>query len=146
LTEHIGRASDPALLQVIETEPLVAVLVEYMDGRGRLEQRANPLFDDLRDFASKKGLLTIGRRRFPGGSQVLSRKLAVLKDVLALLGIAVDIRRSNGSIITLTRRSDGSDGQPSAEPSAPNPLPEEDLPPKDDKQERINRLRSKLDR
>src|SRR5262249_8224106 len=112
----------------------------------RHEGRAEALWRELQDFARKRRLLTIGRRRFPAGANVLSRRLALFKDVFAQLGITVDIRRSNGCIITLTRRSDGSDGQPSAEPSAPNPLPEEDLPPKDDKQERINRLRSKLDR
>jgi hypothetical protein len=63
--------------------------------------------------------------------------------VLAKLGIDVRIWRSDGSKVTLTRRSDDPSTQSSAEPSGGNVITSNRLQPSDAKTECLARLRAK---
>lgn len=121
-----GRASvnergvaDPELLSLLETEPVLAVAVEFMESKGadRIEETMEALWKKWSEFARERGLLQFGRRRFPGGSNVLGKKLRQLRAALKELEIDVEIKRNNGSKVVITRRKNGSCDEPSAEPS-----------------------------
>jgi hypothetical protein len=144
LREKVARVTDQALLQFIENEPVVAVVLEFMHTSPRHEARMEQLWKELKKFARSRRLLTRGKKRFPGGANVLSRKLTLLRPILERLGIDVAIRRSNGSTVTLTRRSDDSWFEPSAEASPPNVHEYQGLPPQDERAERRARLEAKL--
>jgi len=118
LKHHISTATDPALLEIIETEPVVAVVVEFMHGKDRHEYTMEGLWKALKKFAKERGLGSNGKRRFPGGPHVLSRKLRQFNEVFFQLGINIEIRRSNGSKVTLTGRTDCSASEASNQPSA----------------------------
>jgi hypothetical protein len=143
LREQVQRVTDQALVQFIENEPVVAVVLEFMHTRVRHEARMEALWKELQKFARSRRLLVRGKKRFPGGANVLSRKLTLLKPILERLGIDVAIRRSNGSTVTLTRRSDDSWFEPSTEPSPPNVHEFQGLPPQDKRAERLARLEAK---
>lgn len=144
LRNKLDRASDPALLELLETEPTVAVVVEFMhaEKRDKLEHSMESLWKLLRDFARERGLLVRGRHRFPGGPNVLSRKLNRFEAALRRFGIGLTMTRSNGCKVVL-KRLDGSPPQPSAEPSAPNSSVGRELPPADAKQAMLTRLAAK---
>jgi hypothetical protein len=143
LSEGLGKIHDPALLQFIESEPVVAVVLEFMHTRPRFEAKMEVLWKELRKFARNRRILVRGKKHFPGGANVLSRKLALLPHVFDQLGITIEMKRSNGCQVTLTRRSDESPKEPSAESSAANPGRGFDLSPKDDKTERVLRLQQR---
>ena len=67
----------------------------------------------------------------------------MFKAVFEQLGIAIDIKRSNGSKVTLTKRLDKASVQPSLESSDPNSSSDQDLSSIDDKSERILRLQQR---
>jgi hypothetical protein len=135
----------PALLQALQTEPVLAVAVEFMHIRPseKHENTMGALWKEWRDFAEERKLLTLGRKRFPGGANVLSRELRRLTPLLRTLGLIVEIRRSDGSQVTITRRLDDSPAEPSAQSSATNALPETDLRHADDHNARLSRLRER---
>jgi|GEM_PF-6184682 len=143
----VGRISDPALLRVIESEPAVAVLLEYMHAQtaARLEFTMEKLWDVLSQFARKRGLLKLGRRRFPGGSNVLSRLLKQFIPVFAQLGIKIVIARSNGSKVSLTRLDD-SRAESSAASSVDNSAENKTLSPEDDRERRRAHLLERKNR
>jgi hypothetical protein len=146
LANKVAIIGDPALLQCVESEPVVATILEFMHDKNRHERRMDSFWKELEKFGRERGLLLRGRNHFPAGSNVLSRKLKQLRPVLAALGIEVEIGRSNGCRVILTRRLDDSDNEPSAQPSCHKPNGKEQLPTKDDKAERLARLQSKRDR
>jgi hypothetical protein len=137
----VGKTSDPTLLRIIQSEPVVAVLLDYMHKQTatRLEFEMEKLWEVLSVFARERGMLQFGRRRFPGGSNVLSRLLRRFIPVFASLNIIVEIARSNGSKVTLCRLDDP-EPQPSAEPSTANSSNQNNLSPEDDR----NRRRASL--
>lgn len=143
LQYHISTATDPALLEIIEKEPVVSVVVEFMHGKTRHECTMEGLWKELRKFSRERGLCGTGRRRFPGGPHVLSRKLRQLNDVLAQLGIEIQIRRSNGSKVTLIGRQDCSASEASAEASADNSHCDNNLTTKDDREQRLAALQAR---
>lgn len=111
-------SSDQA--DLIEKEPVLAVIVEYMSTTHFIERMMYPLWEELWQFASKRKLLRLGRKHFPRGAQVLSRRLGEFRPVLFGLGIDVEIKRTpQGSKVTLRRRLDASSPEPSSEPSGP---------------------------
>ena len=140
LSEPLDRIRDPALLQFIESEPVVAIMLEFMHTKDRHEATMETLWKELKKFARGRRLLVRGKNHFPGGPNVLSRKLAPLIPIFERLGITIKIVRSNGCKVTLTRRLDDSAQEPSAESLAPKSSSNEGLSPKDDKTERILRL------
>ena len=103
-----GRISDPDLLRLVDTEPTLAVIVEWTAAKGvpRWEDRMETLWKNLREFAKRRGLLRLGPNRFPGGANILSCKLTQFRPILEQLGIVVTISRSNGSQVVLERRLD----------------------------------------
>ena len=149
LSEPLNKIHDPALLQFIESEPVVAVVLEYMhvlntrDKKRSYEATMEVLWKDLKKFARSRRLLVRGKNRFPGGPNVLSRKLTVLLPVFEQLGIEIAVKRSNGCQVALSRRLDDSFPEPSTEPSAPNSGNNKGLSLKDDKTERILRLQQR---
>jgi hypothetical protein len=143
LSGLLDTIHDPALLLCIESEPVVAVVLEFMHTRTRHEGTMDALWKDLEKLARDRRLLVRGKNRFPGGPNVLSRKLAKFVPVFEHLGITVAIKRSNGSKVTLTKRSDDSSQEPSREPSAPNSGANNDFSPMDDKAARILRLQQR---
>ena len=145
IVRGIGQIDDPALLQYIESEPVVAVLLEFMHTRDRYEQTMEVLWKELRKFARGRRLLVRGKKRFPGGPNVLSRILGLdpCAKVLERLGIILEMKRSNGCKVTLTRRLDDPATEPSGEPSAPNTSTSQGLPSKDDMAARIQRLQQR---
>jgi len=145
LRSRRDEVDDPSLLNLLQTEPIVAVAYEFMYCHSAEvhEAKAEPLWKQWRQWATDRGLLKIGRKRFPGGSNVLSRQLCELKEVLAALGINVEIKRSNGSLIRLTRRSDDSANQSSGEPSSPKSKPDNENLPSDDTNAVLAKLRAR---
>ncbi len=133
----VVRINDLELLRAIETEPIVAVVLEYMYAQksARIESTMKKLWEDLRDFAKERGLCRIGRKQFPGGSNVLSYKLKELAAILAQLGITVEIVRSNGCKVTV-RRLDDPEDEPSVESSTAKSGSSNDLPREDDRERR----------
>lgn len=143
LQHHISTATDPALLEIIEKEPVVAVVVEFMHGKTRHEATMEGLWKVLRKFAKERGLCGTGKHRFPGGPHVLSRKLRQLKDVILQLGIKIEIRRSNGSKVTLTGRGDCSEPEASSQASTANSLSDNTLNAVDDREQRLAALKDR---
>jgi hypothetical protein len=139
-----GRRSvgDPALIQLMETEPVVATVVEFMHDKPRYETTMDRLWLELSKFSKERGINRLGKRRFPGGPHVLSRKLGQMKIALAQIGVDVNIRRSNGSKVTLVGRMDGSCSEASTVASADNSLAEETLHAEDARKQRILKLES----
>lgn len=143
LSEPLDKIHDPALLQFIEAEPVVAIVLEFMHTRKRHEGTMEVLWKELKKFARGRRLLVRGKNRFPGGPNVLSRKLRVLLPVFEQLGIIIDMNRSNGCQVTLSRRLDDSSSKPSGEPSAHNSSNDKGMPSMDDKAKRISRLQQR---
>ncbi|WP_337175408.1 hypothetical protein [Paludisphaera sp.] len=142
-----SKITDPELLRFIETEPVVAVVMEFMGSRKepRYEQGMEHLWKELSKFAKGRGLLVVNKSRFPGGPNVLSRKLRQLVPVLEKLGIKVAMTRSNGCKAVL-RRLDDFSKEPSAESSAQKSYQANDLSPEDGKSSILSILQSKLSR
>ena len=140
-----GWRDDPELLRLIETEPVLAVAIEYMEqnSKSREETPMEELWKDWNKFARERGLYRLGQRKFPGGANVLSRRLTALKDVLNQLGISVKIWRSNGCKVVIERRKDDCVGEPSIEPSATNPNDGSGLHPTDDRKEFLAKLNAR---
>jgi hypothetical protein len=106
-------SSDQA--DLIESEPVLAVIVEYMSTTHIMERMMHPLWEELWQFAGKRKLLRLGRKHFPRGAQVLSRRLGEFRPDLVGLGIDVEIKHTaKGSRVTLRRRGDASNAEPSS--------------------------------
>jgi len=140
-----GQIGDAAAIQLIESEPVVAVALEFMQVKrtDKHETNVETLWIEWRDFANERGLLKLGRRRFPGGPNVLSRVLRRFAEPLRALGVSVSFRRSNGSHVVLERLSDDAAFQSSAQPSVPKPCQNKDLASVDDRAARVARLRER---
>ena len=121
-----GTIHDAEALQVLQTEPVVATVVEYMQARNREETTTSQLYDNLTEFINRQRLTFRGRKGFPGGSNVLGKQLKAFKRVFKALGVCVDWKRSDGGKVTLTR-VDRTPNQPSAEASADNSNNSNDL-------------------
>lgn len=143
LQNHISTVTDPALLQVIEKEPVVAVTVEFMHGRTKIEASMEGLWKQLRAFAKERGIRGQGRVRFPAGANVLSRKLRQFIPVFSQLGIDIDIHRSNGSKVILIGRLDGSEVESSVESSADKSQSANELDESDDRRQRLATLEAR---
>ncbi len=118
----LDRITDGELTRVLLTEPVVAVVYEFMSAstKNPLEERGQDLWKTLYAYAEEHRLLVLGRRHFPRGPQVFSRVLKK-KDVvepLKRLGIEFEIIRNNGCHIKL-RRLDAPSDEASAQSSAP---------------------------
>lgn len=146
LSRPSALAADRALLDLLECEPVIAVVVEFMQAKyphgGRFESAMEPAWMRLNEFAKERRLLRRGRKRFPAGANVLSRELRLLSDALMRLGIRAEIYRSNGSKLVL-ERLDGSSGEPSAEPSAVKSQPGNALAHSDERNEILAALEQK---
>ncbi len=145
----LPKIEDCALLEILESVPLVAVVYEYLFTRQVpiLELQAAPLHKALAEFAQERRLLQLGKKRFPGGPGSLSRAMKDHTRALAALGIDVEIWRSNGSHIRLTRRLDGTCEESSGQSSGRNVIASNDLQTTDAKAEQLARLRAlKADR
>lgn len=140
LENPITEVSDPALLQILEQEPLLATIVEFMEGKIKLETKMADLLKQLRSFAKERGLMGRMSHRFPGGPNVLSLKLKAFRTVLTGFGIEVVIRRSNGAKVTLIGRKDDDSGQSSRESSARNEGEAKHLDAADDRARRLQEL------
>lgn len=142
------EVDDPTLLKALQTEPVLTVAVEFMHlhPTGKYEQPMEALWKGWRDFAEDRNLLTFGKKKFPGGANVLSRQLRRLAPVLRALGLTVDIRRSNGSKVIITRRSDDTPAESPAQPSAGNTSPAIGLRHEDDWNARIAHLQERRTR
>jgi hypothetical protein len=114
---------DRDLLQCIESEPAVYAVLEFMQppAAARHEAMMGSFYKDLMLFATDRGLLIRGKKRFPGGHQVLSRIINANIVILEKLGIRTTIHRSNGAHICLERLDD-SVAQSSAESSRPKSI------------------------
>jgi hypothetical protein len=133
---------DPELLRLIETEPVLAVAIEYVEQCDNLPQEKSmaQLWKDWHDFAGERGLLQLGRNKFPGGANVLSRKLSQLKTVLNQTGISVTKKRSDGSKVIIERRKDDGIDEPSSGSSSINPNDTGDLHRTDDRKQLLASL------
>ena len=145
MRDKTANVSDPELLRLLETDPLVATLVEFMRDKTRLETGMERLWRDLSDFARKRKLTVLGNNRFPGGANVLSRRLRVRQEALRRLGIKFEDRRSNGSKVVVERLDDVGP-EPSAQSSSNNANVTNDLDPKDAKAELLARLKVRQQR
>ena len=141
---RVEKATDHVLLQILETEPVVAVVVEFMhaEKQKRFERTMDSLWKTLHEFARSRGLLSRGKKRFPAGANVLSRRLGEFTGVLGKLGITVTITRSNGSKVVLERLDDSA-SQPSVQPPAQNSTTPQELPSTDAKHRMLASLAEK---
>src|SRR5439155_912172 len=96
----------------------------------------------LTEFAQERDLLQLGRKRFPRGPNWLSHELHQNKGILAALGVDVEIWRSNGCNVRLTRRLDDSPEQSSKEPSGGKIVAGNQLQTLDAINEQLARLRA----
>jgi hypothetical protein len=117
---------DPTLFDLITSDPNVLVISEFMYGRPRIETRMRDLWVMLWRFGKERGILVIGKRRFAGGAQVLSREIDRRLDIYRRLGLQIERKRSNGSHIIISWMDD-SDDQSSAQASTPKAQPLKDL-------------------
>jgi len=140
LQRAVHSATDKAQLLAIETDLVVANVVEFMETQNPYENRMREFWKDLKKFAADRTGLKRGRDRFPGGSNVLSRRLSQASQILERLGIIVDLKRANGSIVTLNKRLDGSTRSSSKEPSPTNERSSNDLDHSDDRAVRKSNL------
>lgn len=140
LETPVAKASDLALLQLLEREPLLATIVEFMDGRDQFDATVAELLRILRTFARERGLLGRMSSHFPGGPNVLSRKLTLFSPMLEQFGIKVTIRRSNGAKVTINGRKDDDTGQSSGKSSVLNQSANKDLEALDDRTRRLHNL------
>lgn len=138
------QITDPALWALVEREPVIATLVEFMHTRAgqRREGTMEEVWNELHTFAGKRGLLRRNGVSFPAGANVLSRKLRQFRLVLERLHIKVTLRRSNGCRVVIERLDD-SRGESSAESSAVNSGDGSDLRPSDDRQRLLAALHLK---
>lgn len=126
MRQPLTTITDPHILRILETVPLIAVIVEWFhqrdDTKRRHEERATKLCSTLNSFASSKGLARLAGKRFPRTANVLTRQLAndANKQILAHFRIGVELRRSNGAFIALYPLVDDSGLSQSREPSASN--------------------------
>jgi len=148
MRSDLKKLDDPGLLRLVESEPVIAVALEVMHAcdSGRIEQQMAAIWKDWRKFAKDRGLLKLGRKRFPGGANVLSRQLRQLSSVLNALGISVKLKRSDGGYVTLTRTSDDSQAESSAESSSPKSMHDEDLERMDNRAALVARFQARKSR
>jgi hypothetical protein len=118
----LNTIDDPTLLDLITSDPNVLVIYEFMYGRPRIETKMKGLWVMLRRFGQERGILVIGKRRFAGGAQVLSREIDRRLDIFRRLGLQIETKRSNGSHIIISWMDD-SDDQSSAQASTPKSQP-----------------------
>jgi hypothetical protein len=112
----LNTIDDPTLLDLIRSDPNVLVIYEFMYDKSRIETKMKPLWVMLRRFAQERDILVIGKRRFAGGAQVLSREIDSRLDIFRRLGLQIETKRSNGSRIAISWMDD-SDDQSSAHAS-----------------------------
>lgn len=144
LCEKHTSLTETALLRAIENDVTVAALVEFMRCQqgARLETTMEDLWKSLREFAARRNLLQRGKSRFPGGANILSRRLRESAALLERLSLRVTIGRSNGSKVIVERLDDYS-GEPSAEPPAHNSHSGQGLTPTDDRQSILTFIRDR---
>ncbi len=90
--------SDRELLDLLQGEPAFASVVEFMaiQETSPFEETTEAFYKRLTNFAKERGLLIRGRKRFPGGANVLSRFIRQNLDLFEAAGIRIQLRRSNG--------------------------------------------------
>ncbi len=133
LATRLGTAPDEALTRMLDSEPVLAAVVEFMQSKGlEYTARMEAFQKELQKFAGEHGLLKRYGKRFPGAANTLSRQLRLLQPALARLGINVKIVRRDGSYITLSRRADDPDGPSSEASSGHKTNPINDIGPESD--------------
>ncbi|MCE9561214.1 MAG: hypothetical protein K8U57_04090 [Planctomycetes bacterium] len=140
-----GRSTlaDPLLTRLMETDPLIATVVEFVDTQPRFAGTAEDLWKKLTKFAFERRLHKLGRKHFPRGANVLTRKLKEYGDDLVQFGIEFTNTRSNGSRVTLGRLG-GSTVEPSANQSGDNSTPHHVLEQSDDSEEAMAYLQQRM--
>lgn len=115
---------DEHALLSLESSPTITAIVEYMRDRGNLiEESAAFLWGELYALAKDRKFLRLRGQRFPGSASALTRRLNQEKAHLAKLGIDVEVVRSNGAQVVLTKR----EGIDVDMPSTSKPRTGEDL-------------------
>ena len=100
LRSKVNDLKDPELLRVIEGDPVLTTVWEYMNlNRFRTEWALPSLWEALNTFGKTRALLVRGAHRFPGGAATLGRMLRHHTDLLMRLGIRVTIPRSNKVVL-----------------------------------------------
>lgn len=145
MSELVDKIQDPFLTRMIESEPVVAAVLEFTHimPTDPYEVTMEVLWKELLKFAKNRGMLVLGKNRFPGGANVLSRKLTEFLKVFEQLGITIVILRSNGSKVTISRRLDDSSPKPSVESSELNSNYNNGLSLMDDKSKNILHLQQR---
>lgn len=111
-------AEESAVIRLLETDPLVAVIVEFMSDKQAYQAGAASLWKELSKLATQRRLLNIGKRRFPAGPNVFTRTLKLEKESLATLGITIGMQRKDtGCEVTLKRTNDDPITESSSQPS-----------------------------
>ena len=140
-TSHRRIAQESAVIRLLETEPLIAVIVEFMSDKETYQAGAASLWNELFKLAKDRRLLNIGKQRFPGGPNVFTKKLKCERESLATIGITIDIQRKDtGCEVTLKRTNDDPIPESSSQPSGTKVDSTNTLSATDDRQARIERL------
>ena len=122
INKKIGFVEPDLELDFLEKNPFLALVVDFIDAKGRYEATASELHRALKKFALDAGASNASLWYFPKGPNILSRKIRSSKDVLRSLKISIEIWRSNGCKIAMARIPDDVDGQPSSQSSHQNPV------------------------
>jgi len=92
-------------LQSLECSPTIMSIVEYMRNQtGQVKESAAALWEILRNIADRGKFLRLGGQSFPRSASAFTRRLNQEKADLDTLGIDVEVVRSNGAQVVLTKR------------------------------------------
>ena len=144
LLNSAGLPNESESLRYLETDPLAQLLCRFAESNccSPRTYSALQLWADLRAFDP-----TIIRRSrnnaFPGGPNILIRKLRQIQHVLEELGVLIEIRRSNGCKVTLSFVND-SIIQSSSNRPAPNANKDSQLDPLGDKDDVLETIKQAM--
>lgn len=108
-------------LDFLDKELFIALFIEFAQSHGRYEGRAEEMYKKLHKFAKDQGPAHAYLRQFPGGPNIMTKKIRKYKKVFESMGVNVELKRNNGCQIEIKCSPDGGDKQPSAQSSAANP-------------------------
>ena len=107
-------------LEFLEQNQFIALVVDFIEAKGRYEATASELHRVLKKYAVEHAEPSSKLKYFPGGPNILSRKFRILKEQFRVFKVSVEIRRSNGCKIILERLPDDLEKQSSSHSSAQN--------------------------
>lgn len=118
---------DGDLALSVERDPVLQVILEFMASRRQHRALMTSLVAELTALAKRKGLVGMGKGKWPGSSWVFSHRLKSNSLILQRLGISVSIRYTEQGFEVILEKlqstNDGDAGGVTASPAPPSPTP-----------------------